>query len=132
MDRAAAAVKPLVAEPGLGPDPRGGCVPRLASYPHVDRRLTNALAADGQCLVHREWLRQAGAVHIRPEQSAACHLDGQRRRNWRLWGQLARAPEAVAGCPEVRPLPGSAELPRAARRALRRHESRKCTAQTAR
>eukprot|EP00964_Phaeocystis_antarctica_P034613 scaffold19718_cov64-Phaeocystis_antarctica.AAC.2 len=40
------------------------------------------------------------------------------------WRRLARAPEAVAGRPEGRPLPGSAELPRAARRALRRHGSR--------
>eukprot|EP00964_Phaeocystis_antarctica_P108511 scaffold73084_cov51-Phaeocystis_antarctica.AAC.1 len=30
----------------------------------------------------------------------------------RLWRRLARAPEAVAGCPVARPLPGSAELPR--------------------
>ena len=52
------------------------------------------------------------------------HLDGQRRGNGRLWRRLARAPEAVAGRPVGRPLPGSAELPRAARRTLRRCRSR--------
>ena len=52
------------------------------------------------------------------------HLDGQRRRNGRLWRRLARAPEAVAGRPVGRPLPGSAELPRAARRTLRRRRGR--------
>ena len=36
--------------------------------------------------------------------------------NRRLWRRLARAPEAVAGCLEGRPRPGSAELPGAARR----------------
>ena len=36
------------------------------------------------------------------------------------WRRLARADEAVAGRSVGRPLPGSAELPRAARRALRR------------
>ena len=36
--------------------------------------------------------------------------------NRRLWRRLARAPEAVARHPEGRPLPGSAELPGAARR----------------
>eukprot|EP00964_Phaeocystis_antarctica_P144999 scaffold110923_cov56-Phaeocystis_antarctica.AAC.2 len=50
------------------------------------------------------------------------HLRAQRRWwNWRLWRRLARAPAAAAGRPVGRPLPGSAELPRAARRALRRH-----------
>eukprot|EP00964_Phaeocystis_antarctica_P124801 scaffold88437_cov84-Phaeocystis_antarctica.AAC.5 len=44
--------------------------------------------------------------------------------NGRLWRRRARAPEALAGRPVARPLPGSAELPRAARRALRRHRSR--------
>ena len=56
--------------------------------------------------------------------SETVHLDGQRQGNRRLGRRLARAPEAVAGRPEGRPLPGSAELPRAARRALRRHRSR--------
>eukprot|EP00964_Phaeocystis_antarctica_P106201 scaffold71126_cov57-Phaeocystis_antarctica.AAC.4 len=42
----------------------------------------------------------------------------------RLWRRLARAPEAVAGCPVDRPFPGSAELPSAVRRALRRRRSR--------
>ena len=51
-------------------------------------------------------------------------LDGGRRWNRRLWRRLARAPEAVAGRSVGRPLPGSAELPRAARRALRRRRSR--------
>ena len=37
---------------------------------------------------------------------------------------MARAAEAVAGRPVGRPLPGSAELPRAARRALRRRRRR--------
>eukprot|EP00964_Phaeocystis_antarctica_P030150 scaffold16998_cov59-Phaeocystis_antarctica.AAC.3 len=51
-------------------------------------------------------------------------LNGQRRWNQRLCRRLARAPEAVAERPEGRLLPGSPELPRAARRALRRHRSR--------
>ena len=38
--------------------------------------------------------------------------------------RLAGAPEAVAGRPAGRPLPGRTELPRAARRTLRRHRSR--------
>ena len=42
----------------------------------------------------------------------------------RLWRQLARAPEAVAGHLVAGPHPGSAELPRAARRTLRRCRSR--------
>ena len=50
-------------------------------------------------------------------------LDGQRQCNRRLWRRLARAPEALAGRPVARPLPGSAELPSAARRALWSHRS---------
>ena len=54
-------------------------------------------------------------------------LEGQRRwhpwHRW-LWRRLTRAPEAVATRSVGRPLPGSAELPRAARRVLRRHRSR--------
>ena len=42
----------------------------------------------------------------------------------RLWRRLARAREALAGRAMARPLPESAKLPRAARRALRRHSSR--------
>eukprot|EP00964_Phaeocystis_antarctica_P052045 scaffold30429_cov45-Phaeocystis_antarctica.AAC.1 len=56
--------------------------------------------------------------------SETVHLDGQRQGNRRLGRRLARAPEAVAGRPEGRPLPGSAELPKAARCALRRRRSR--------
>ena len=40
------------------------------------------------------------------------NLNGQRRRDRRLWRRLARAPEAVAGRPVGRPLSGSAELPK--------------------
>ena len=47
----------------------------------------------------------------------------RRWNRWR-WRRLARAPEAVAGRPVGRPLPGSAELPGAARRALRSRRSR--------
>eukprot|EP00964_Phaeocystis_antarctica_P145607 scaffold111722_cov75-Phaeocystis_antarctica.AAC.2 len=47
-----------------------------------------------------------------------------RQGNRRLGRRLARAPEAVAGRPEGRPLSGSSEPPRAARSALRRHRSR--------
>ena len=50
--------------------------------------------------------------------------DGQRQGNRQLWRQLARAPEAVAGCPVGRPRPGSTEPPGAARRALRRQMGR--------
>ena len=50
--------------------------------------------------------------------------NGQRRWNGRLWRRLALAPEAVAGRLVGRPFPGSAELPGAARRALRRHRTR--------
>eukprot|EP00964_Phaeocystis_antarctica_P022553 scaffold12532_cov48-Phaeocystis_antarctica.AAC.1 len=46
------------------------------------------------------------------------------QRNGRPWRRIARAPEAVAGRPVGRPLPGSAELPRAARCALRRRRGR--------
>ena len=42
----------------------------------------------------------------------------------RLWARLARAAEAVAGIPVAGAHPGSAELPRTARRALRRHRGR--------
>jgi len=53
------------------------------------------------------------------------HLNGQRRRNRRLWRRRARAPEAVEGRPVGRPLPAeSAEPARAARYALRRRWSR--------
>eukprot|EP00964_Phaeocystis_antarctica_P116403 scaffold80350_cov42-Phaeocystis_antarctica.AAC.2 len=38
-------------------------------------------------------------------------------------GSLQHPRQAVAGCPVAGPRPGSAELPRAARRALRRHRS---------
>jgi hypothetical protein len=51
-------------------------------------------------------------------------LKDQRRWNRRLRRRLARAPEAVAGRPMARPLLRSAELPRAARRALRRRRGR--------
>ena len=51
-------------------------------------------------------------------------LDGQTRGTERLWRRLARAPEAVAGIPVAGPPTGSAELPGAARRALRRHRTR--------
>ena len=51
-------------------------------------------------------------------------LDGQRRGNRRLWGRLARAVGAVARRPGAGPRPGRTELPRAARRAPRRHRSR--------
>ena len=44
--------------------------------------------------------------------------------NRRLWRRLARAPEAVAGRSVGWPLPGSAELPRAAGRVPRRPRSR--------
>eukprot|EP00964_Phaeocystis_antarctica_P153100 scaffold121206_cov60-Phaeocystis_antarctica.AAC.2 len=60
----------------------------------------------------------------------ALRLYGHRSRavesgwNRRLWRRLARAPEAVVGCPVGRPLPGCLEPPRAARRALRKHRSR--------
>eukprot|EP00964_Phaeocystis_antarctica_P079098 scaffold49246_cov60-Phaeocystis_antarctica.AAC.2 len=47
----------------------------------------------------------------------------RRWNRWR-WRRLARAPEAVAGCPVGRPLPRRAELPRSARRALRSRRSR--------
>ena len=46
-------------------------------------------------------------------------LNGQRR----FWRRLARAPEAAAGRPVGRHLPGIAELPSAVRRATRRHRS---------
>ena len=51
-------------------------------------------------------------------------LEGQRRSNRRLWRHLTRALEAVAGRPVAGPHSGSTELPRAARRALRRHRGR--------
>ena len=51
-------------------------------------------------------------------------LKDQRRWNRRLRRRLARTPEAVAGRPMARPLLRSAELPRAARRALRRRRGR--------
>ena len=41
-----------------------------------------------------------------------------------FWRRYARASEAVAGRPVGWPLPGSAELPRAARRTLRSRRSR--------
>eukprot|EP00964_Phaeocystis_antarctica_P016368 scaffold9049_cov71-Phaeocystis_antarctica.AAC.2 len=41
-------------------------------------------------------------------------LAGQTQRDRRLWRRLDRAAEAVAGRSVGRPLPGSAELPRAA------------------
>jgi len=56
--------------------------------------------------------------------SFCMYLDGQRRRNGRVWRRLARAAEGAAGIPVGRPLPGSTEPPRAARRALRRSRSR--------
>ena len=58
------------------------------------------------------------------EDGRHAHLNGQTRWNRRLWRRLARAAEAVAGRPVGRPLPGSAEPPRAARRALRTRRSR--------
>ena len=51
-------------------------------------------------------------------------LEGQRRWSGRVPRRLARAAEAVAGRPVGPPLPRSAELPGAARRALRRRRSR--------
>ena len=51
-------------------------------------------------------------------------LEGQRRWHPWFWRRLARAPEAVATRSVGRPLSGSAELPRTARRVLRRHRSR--------
>eukprot|EP00964_Phaeocystis_antarctica_P081683 scaffold51110_cov54-Phaeocystis_antarctica.AAC.1 len=63
---------------------------------------------------------------FRPMAMAASRLclKGQRRWNRRLWRRLARAHEAVAGRSVGRPVSGSAALPRAAGRALRRHRSR--------
>eukprot|EP00964_Phaeocystis_antarctica_P069346 scaffold42115_cov39-Phaeocystis_antarctica.AAC.1 len=60
--------------------------------------------------------RGSGATISRSLPVVGWGLDGQRQENRRLGRRLARAPEAVAGRPEGRPLPGSAELPRAARR----------------
>eukprot|EP00964_Phaeocystis_antarctica_P067504 scaffold40866_cov44-Phaeocystis_antarctica.AAC.2 len=51
-------------------------------------------------------------------------LSGRRRWNRWLRRRLARAKEAVVGRPVAGPRPGSAELPRAARRALSRRRSR--------
>ena len=79
-------------------------------------RLLNRLRAGARLLVvvvrtHAE--REAERAVAR--EAAAQLLGGQRR---------ARACDAVAGRPEGRPLPGSAALPGAARRALRRRRSR--------
>ena len=67
-------------------------------------------------------------AHLAAEQQRSLErpgLEGQ-RRCWsgRVPRRLARAAEAMAGRPVGRPLPGSAEPPRAARRALRRRSSR--------
>ena len=73
---------------------------------------------------------EAGALELAQRVGDEAHwircpgLDGGRRWNRRLWRRLARAPEAVAGRSVGRPLPGSAELPRTARRALRRRRRR--------
>jgi len=64
----------------------------------------------------------AASVASGPGPSPRRGLHGQRRWNRRLWRRLARAAEAVAGRPMGRPLPASAELPGAARRALRRQK----------
>ena len=90
---------------------------------------------------HRRGARARAAAHARSNEdhvhAAHQRLDlgggidgggawmGQRWENGRLWRRLARAPEAVAGRPVGRPSrPGSAELPRAARCALRMCRSR--------
>eukprot|EP00964_Phaeocystis_antarctica_P098422 scaffold64450_cov66-Phaeocystis_antarctica.AAC.1 len=63
-------------------------------------------------------------LELAQQRAVDAAVNGQRRRDRRLWRRLARAPEAVAGRPVGRPLSGSAELPRAARCALRRCRSR--------
>ena len=56
--------------------------------------------------------------------AARARLNGQRRWNQRLWRPLVRASEAMAERLASWPLNRSAELSRAARRALRRPGSR--------
>ena len=78
-------------------------------------------------LAPRQWRREGRGGEHEPPRCVLLerHLKGQRWWNRRLWRRLARAPEAVAGRSVGRPLPGSAEQPRAAGRALRRrHRTR--------
>eukprot|EP00964_Phaeocystis_antarctica_P103531 scaffold68793_cov52-Phaeocystis_antarctica.AAC.3 len=64
------------------------------------------------------------ASSVSSASTATVGLHGQAQSNGRLWRWLARAAEAVGGRRVSRPLPGSAELPKAATHALRRHRSR--------
>ena len=102
---------PLPPAPPPAPpqSPPGGWVPPLAAPRPW---------AQGALRLWR-WRQMRQSTHDGCVQVRLC-LDGGRRWNRRLWRRLARAPEAVAGRPEGRPRPGSAGLPRAARRALRR------------
>ena len=58
--------------------------------------LTGAAAAHGVCSC-------SAAPSSRENLARPLHLDGEMWWNWRLWRRLARAPEAVAARPVIRP-----------------------------